>query len=227
MSAIEVTTQAQLDNALKNLKRGDYVVCLGGTWNRPLVVSGSASVRAYDSASVRASDSALVRAYDSASVTATPYVAVHRYITRYGTPTVNGGVLIDVPDAAELDGAGWCDYYGVKMARGQAVLYKAVDDDYSTPEARQRGIFYTPGAKVAAADWNPKPRCGNGLHVCARPWIARRYNADATRYVQVRVKVADLVVIDDKAKVPALSVLAECDLDGVVLRETPAREENE
>jgi hypothetical protein len=70
MSAIEVTTQAQLDKALKNLKPGDYVACIGGSIYSPLVVSGSAHVEAWESAHVVARESAHVVARESAHVAA-------------------------------------------------------------------------------------------------------------------------------------------------------------
>ena len=187
MAAVEVTTQAQLDKALKDRKPGDVIVCLGGTWDKPLTASGSATVEA------------------------SKYVAIHKHGV---TPQITGGVIINVPDPDTLTPADWCDYYGVTVTRGQALLYKAVDDDYSTSHARPAGIFYTAGAKVVAPDWDTVPECGNGLHCSPRPFLARDYNAIATRYVQVRCKVADMVVIGDKVKVPALTVVGECDIDG-------------
>ncbi|HET7566499.1 MAG TPA: hypothetical protein VFJ91_00785, partial [Gaiellaceae bacterium] len=70
MSAIEVTTQAQLDKALKSRKAGDWIVCLGGTWNRPLFLDGNASVEADGNASVEADGNASVEADGNASVEA-------------------------------------------------------------------------------------------------------------------------------------------------------------
>lgn len=146
---------------------------------------------------------------------ATKFVAVHKQPSHCGR--INGGVIIDIPDVSKMSPAEWCDYYGAATTRGTAILYKAVDDDYATPHARQRGIFYTVGAKVKAADWEAVPECGNGLHACASPAMAKRYNESATRYVQVKAKLADLVVIDDKVKAPALTVVCECDVYGVPL----------
>jgi len=127
---------------------------------------------------------------------------------------ISGGVIIEVPDPATLTPADWCGYYGIAVARGAAVLYKAVDDDYSTNQARTAGIFYKPGLKVTAPDWQPTAECGDGLHVSPRPFMARNYNKAATRYVAVKCKLADLVVIDNKAKVSALTVVSECDVHG-------------
>ena len=52
MSAINVTTQEELDNALADLQDGDWIECRGGTDDSPLKVRGSSTVWAYDSSTV-------------------------------------------------------------------------------------------------------------------------------------------------------------------------------
>ena len=178
-----------------------------------VTASGSASVTAYDSASVRAYDSASVRAYDSASVRASKFVAVQSHPTTFGSPKVVGGVLITIPEIKTV--AEWLDFHGVEVKRGIAVLFKAVDDDYSTDYARRAGIAYAPGNKPAAPDWNGRPECGGGLHLSPRPVMALTYNPTATRYVACPVKVADVVLIDDKVKAPRIArPVYEVDVDG-------------
>jgi hypothetical protein len=172
----------------------------------------SAHVEAWESAHVEAWESAHVEAWESAHVVASKFVAIHKRSSHRGR--INGGVVIEVPDVSKMTPAEWADYYGAKVSRGNVLLYKAVDDDYSTPQARQREIAYTVGAKVKADDWKPTKACGNGLHACAAPVLSRSYNPDATRYVQVKAKLADVVVIDDKVKAPALTVVCECDIHG-------------
>ena len=212
MSAIEVHTQAELDKALANLRDGDYVVCLGGTRYDPLRVTGSAHVVARESAHVVARGSAHVEAWDSAHVAASQFVSVHRHPAHRGR--IDGGVVIAMPDETQMTAAEWCGYYGVTVTRGNALLYKALDDDLSTERARQCGITYTVGSRVKAPDWDPVPDCGNGLHACPSPAIAARYNQEATRFVRVRAKLAGLVVLGDKVKAPALTVVCECDRYG-------------
>jgi hypothetical protein len=173
--------------------------------------SGSATVRASGSATVRASDSATVRASGSATVWAGKYVVVHHRAedTRV---RITGGHVIEVP---ELDtAAAWCDYHDVAVTDGIATLYKAVDDDYAT--SGSRGLFaYRPGTDLEAPDWQPTPRCYNGLHACARPIDAIAYNPDATRYVAVTALLSEIVVIDEtKVKAPRLTVVGEVTIDG-------------
>ena len=78
MSTLTVTTQAELDAAL--LADADYIDIKSpaGVW-LDVADTGSAVVRAYDSAAVRATGSAVVRAYDSATVTATGSATVAAY----------------------------------------------------------------------------------------------------------------------------------------------------
>ena len=76
MASVECKTQ---DEAAA-VERGDMIVWRGG----PLVVHGSAIVRAYGSASVSAYDSASVRAYGSASVRAYDSASVYDAVT--GSP---------------------------------------------------------------------------------------------------------------------------------------------
>jgi hypothetical protein len=171
----------------------------------------SATVRAYDSATVRASGSATVRASGSATVRATPKCAVHLHS---GYAKVKGGVLID--HTADLsDPADWCEYHGVTVTKaGIATLYKAANDAWTT----DRGTDYSPGAKPTAPDWRDNNECGGGLHFSPSPIQALAYHEDATRFVAVGVKVADLRPIPGgtaKAKAPAVvRACVEVDIDG-------------
>ncbi|MCR4338570.1 MAG: hypothetical protein NUW01_01650, partial [Gemmatimonadaceae bacterium] len=70
MSRVEVTTQKQLDSAIKGRKPGDVIVCLGGTLDRPLIVRGSSHVEAWGSSHVAAWGSSHVVARGSSSVEA-------------------------------------------------------------------------------------------------------------------------------------------------------------
>ena len=182
MSAIEVRTQAELDKALANLADDEWIECHG---------SGHFEVRGSSSVVARGSSSVVARG--SSRVEASPYVAIQRH---GATSKVKGGVLIQIPlitTAAE-----WCDYYGVKVTRGVATLFKAVGDDYSTSRARQKDVFYTPGSKPSAPDWDGgKNECGGGLHFSPAPAMALEFNSDAARFVACPVRVAEIVVHKD------------------------------
>ena len=185
----------------------------------------SASVTAYGSASVRAYDSASVRASGSASVRASKYVSVHTWKSR-GKPKVSGGVLIEVPDITTAKD--WCEYYGVEVKRGIAMLFKAVDDDFATHHSRAKDIFYRPGLSPAAPDWDPEPECGHGLHFSPRPAMALDFNPEASRFVACPVRLSDIVVHKspmhpNKVKAPKVSGKCyEVDVHGDPLAEKVA-----
>ena len=238
MTTIEVKTQKQLDAALAKAGSYDLIAILGDGYfeisKRPasdsasVTAYGSASVRASGSASVTASDSASVRASGSASVRASKYVSVHTHAGQ-GKPKITGGVLIEVPAITTVEV--WCDLHGIELvdgpkvmgkAKGKAItVFKAVDDDYATGYSRQKGLFYRPGTdEVVAPDWDPAPQCGGGLHLAPTPQHALDYNREATRFVSMRVLVADIRkprADDDHGKVKAKRVLGpivEVDVHG-------------
>jgi len=110
-------------------------------------------------------------------------------------PQVEGGhqtyVIIETPEQ-------WCDYYGATVAEGVATLYKAVDEDYSTGNARLGGIFYRPGTAPVAPDWDGGVReRGGGLHFAPRPEMAMTFNVGATKFVACPVALKDFSVQPD------------------------------
>jgi hypothetical protein len=160
--------------------------------------SGSATVRVSGSATVEASGSATVRAYDSATVRASKYVAVQDHGP---DTTINGGVIISIRRAETP--TDWCDFYGVDVVDGLATLYKAVDDAWRGGYGAD--ISYEPGATPEAPDWKPDDMCGHGLHFSPRPFMARAYHENATRYVACPVRVDDMVLLGDKVKAPRVA----------------------
>ena len=169
----------------------------------------SSRVVARDSSRVVAWGSSQVEAWDSSQVEASPHVAVHLHSAH---ATVEGGVLIDVIDV-DATTTGWCEYHGVEIRDGHAIVYKAVDDEWTTP----RGFRYEPGARLVAPDWDGEyDGCGNGLHFGPTPGHARDYYPDATRYVEVAIPVTESRPIrdGDPAKIKARSclVLGEVDI---------------
>jgi len=196
MSTIEVRTQAALDKALASVKPGDIIACVG---KAEFSISGSATVRASGSATVRAGK----------------YVAIHVAASGRSGITITGGVVIETPDV--VDAASWVDYHGADVVDGRVAVFKALDDDWSTDNARRVGIAYVPGTEVVEApDWAPVAECGRGLHASARPDAALAYNPGATRYVRCRAKLDELVVIDEaKIKAPRLyGPFVAVDIDG-------------
>ncbi|AEN79894.1 hypothetical protein SEA_PURGAMENSTRIS_44 [Mycobacterium phage Purgamenstris] len=203
--SVTVRTRAELDQALADRADVIYIESDPGVWLR-LADSGSARVVAWGSAHVEASGSAHVEARGSAHVVAGKYVAVHLHSQRVTLDAK--GAVIDMTAVDLTDPATWCDYHGVRVCDGIAYLYKAVNQQWTT----DRGVDYSPGSTPEAPDWNPDWRdCGKGLHFCAHPMRSLTYlglPADEARFLQVGVRLDELVPLDHKAK--ARRVVVPC-----------------
>src|SRR3990167_1717939 len=152
MATLEVTTQAQLDAALKKWKPGDVVMCLGGTWDRPLVVSGSATVwasgsatvRAYDSATVWASGSATVGAYESATVGA------------YGSATVRASdsATVRAYESATVRASDSATVRAYESATVEATCRVAIHKHSNGPKINGGVLIEVPDlTKLTPAEW--------------------------------------------------------------------------
>ena len=212
---VKVNNQAEMEAALKDpnaevwlLGNGVYTV----TGSQSVTASGSASVTASGSASVRAWGSASVTASDSASVTATTQVPVLIMSTKV---KADGGVQINykTPTTATE----WLANYGVKPARGIAILYKGVNDEYKS----EYGGVYTPGTKPVAKDWDGgKEECGGGFHFSPHPALTLKFAPNAKRFVACPIKVSEIAVhkdarYPDKIKAPRVyGEIYEVDING-------------
>jgi len=98
----------------------------------------------------------------------------------------------------------------VSVKRGVAILYKALNEDFTSPHR----MSYAPGTKPAAPDWDEgKAECGGGLHFSPTPTMARAFHPEATKYAGCPVRLADIVVHPDgqhPEKVKASKVCAPC-----------------
>lgn len=198
-----VKTQAELDAAIKS---GASSID---------IVGGGFQVTARGNSQVTAWENSQVTARDNSQVTASKHVAVTRgsvYVM------ISGGVVIDVAEAKSTPEK-WCEYYGVEIKDGVAVLYKGVDDKY---KSNFNAFPYLPGTTPVAPDWDgDRMRCGGGLHFSAHPQLALSYNPSATKFVACSVRVEGMVLLDDKVKaIGCASPVWEVDKNGV--RITPA-----
>jgi hypothetical protein len=174
----------------------------------------SSTVTAYNSSTVTAYGSSTVTAYDSSTVRAARLVAVHLHSA---TVKVAGGVVLDHSNIRDFDARQWCEYHGVKVSRGIATLYKAVNDKWTT----DRGTDYSPGSKPSCDDFKDTDACGSGLHFGPTPVHALAYFREATRFVAVGVRLDELRPITGetaKAKAPrVVRACVEVDIDGNVI----------
>jgi len=147
---------------------------------------GSAVVVASGSVTVRAFGSSIVRARGEVRVEATDGVSVTRHSKRV---TVSGGCVTDAVGFASAEE--WCEYYGVEVNQGVAILFKAVDEDFNS----YHGTSYQPGTEPFAPDWDGgEQECGGGLHFSPRPTFALPRPDDSMRFVACPVRLEDIVV---------------------------------
>jgi len=179
---------------------------------------GSSQVRAHDSSQVRACGSSQVRAYGSSQVRASRYVAV----SKHGDQSkVSGGVLILIPKPETPQE--WCDFHGVNVRYGVAILYKALDKNFKS----SRDFDYSPGTVPVAPDWDGgRAECGGGLHFSPRPFMALAFMPDAGTFVACPVAMSDISVhpngsFPEKIKAKGCcGPVWECDIDGNAAQKT-------
>ena len=187
-----VTTQDELDAAIEagegriiidspadfwlKVRGSSSVVARGSSHveargSSSVVARDTSRVEASESSRVEAWESSRVEAWESSHVVASPYVAVHLLSA---AATVTGGVIIDLAGLDLTDVRTWCDYHGVTVNGDTATVYKAVSLDYMAGQGHVP-TRYDIGATVIAADWDPTPECGRGLHFSPTPRAALCY----------------------------------------------------
>ncbi len=148
------------------------------------------------------------------NVTAGPTVA----IVAIGTlPTIDGGgfvrrSVIDTPEK-------WCEYYGIEVADGCAVLFKGLDENFRSGHG---GFLYQPGETQRDPNWNPDPglECGPyGLFFSPSPGHTFEFAPGAKKFVGCLVPLAQMIVHADgeyphKVRAPETFGCWEVDVDG-------------
>jgi hypothetical protein len=112
-------------------------------------------------------------------------------VTIEGAAKIEGGRQVVVRRETAQE---WCDYYGVKVTDGVALLYKGVRTDFSSPH----GADYTPGTIPVADDWDGgKRECGGGLHFSPTPRMTHEFIDNPAHYLACPVALADIAVHPD------------------------------
>ena len=244
---IQVSTQTEFEAALKEegceielLGSGIFTVTSGSptveswesssptveSWgsSSPTVVSwGSSSPRvvSWGSSSPtvesRESSSPTVESWESSSPRGYvgKYSALILSVHDKATANIPGATILPVPKI--ITPAEWCEYYGATVEDNAATLYKAVNDNYCS----ERGFLYAIGSTPEAPDWDGSAReCGGGLHFCSTPSASKIFYANATKFVECKVLLEDMVVHENASypmKIKGRKVCApivEVDIDG-------------
>jgi hypothetical protein len=105
-----------------------------------------------------------------------------------GAPKIEGGGFIQRVDRSTPEK--WCEYYGVEVRDGIALVGKLVRDDYRS----YHGVTYAPGSTPVPEEWDPVVECGSGLHFSPVPVMAREFDLEGKRYLICPVALADMAV---------------------------------
>ena len=115
-------------------------------------------------------------------------VSAHVAVQIEGAAEVEGGQQVRVERSTPQD---WCDYYGVQVKKGIAILYKGVNGEFKT----SREFAYVPGTTPIAPDWDGgEQECGGGLHFSPSPAMTREFEPDATKFIACPVALSEIAV---------------------------------
>jgi len=213
---------ATAEAAYEAIRNGDYPVISGGIY---LSVSTSCRIicrgsRESSQPHVEASGHCQISARGRVKIKASAMDAV---LAMGLLVEVDGGGFVNRVDIRT--GQDWCEYYGVEVQDGCAVLFKGLDSEF---RAQQQNFLYQPGETQCAPDWDPDPEreCGGGLHFSPSPRHTLRFNAGAKKFVACLVPLDTILVhwdgsYPDKVRAPATTKCWEVDING---KAVPAEE---
>ena len=98
-----------------------------------------------------------------------------------GAPKIEGGGFIQRIDISTPEK--WCEFYGVEVRDGIALLGKCVQKDFTSYRKAPDGsrVLYSPGETPQAKDWDGGDvECGKGLHFSPTPSGAHEFAIDYT-----------------------------------------------
>jgi hypothetical protein len=179
--------------------------------NSSVVARENSSVEARENSSVEARENSSVEAWGNSSVEARGHVFIRLWsalkvkasalviIAQHGkAKNIDGGRVLDMP--APKNAKEWCDFYGVEVKDGVAILYKAVRDDFKTS---MYDFPYIPGTVPVAPDWDGgKEECGGGLHFSPTPRHALAFHTGAKTFVGCPVALKDIAKPHKGAQYP-------------------------
>ena len=172
----------------------------------------SSSVEAWESSSVEARGDVFIRLYSARIIKASASVLIKDQ-RRKKTPIDNATVI---PAVVWKTAAEWCDYYGVEVKDGAALLFKGVKSNYKS----ERGGDYTPGTTPVCDDWDGgKIECGKGYHLSPHLMMTKEF-CRPDKFIAGWVSLSDMAVHPDgkypqKCKIHKYtSPVWECDIDG-------------
>ncbi len=158
-------------------------------WGKSSVVAwGNSSVEARGNSSVEAWGNVFIRLFSAIKIKASAHVV----ILKHGkAKSIKGGIKLNayIPKTPKE----WCEFYGAKVRRGVAILFKALDNEFNS----RWSMNYSPGTTPEAPDWNGEQECGGGLHFSPCPSMAKYFNSSARKFVACHVKLDEIAIHPD------------------------------
>jgi len=183
-------------------------------WDNSVVEArGNSSVWAWENSSVVAWENSVVKAWDNSVVEARGNVQVCKYSDFVSISTQGNARIVTLPKTLQE----YCEFYGVTVKDGNAILYKAVSPTYSSFYDRE--FVYEPGEKKEVdCDPSTDRPCSHGMHVSHLLWAL-----DYGRYYN-EFKILECAVPLDKIVVPTNTDGKVRTSELTVLREVPPEE---
>lgn len=176
------------------------------------------NVHAQGNVVVNANGNAIIQVADNVTVNAGKHNIINFDVDNY-VGKINGGIQVEIPKIKTAEE--WCEYWGVEVKDGVAILYKGTDDDYSTFCARSADIYYRPGETPRAPDWDDgKKECGGGLHFSPTPFHVFGFRCNVDHFIACPVRIDEIVVhypaeYPEKVKAPRVyKPCYEVDING-------------
>ena len=133
--------------------------------NSSVEARGNSSVEAWGNSSVEAWENSSVEAWENSSVEAWGNTQIAKYSDRTNLKVSGNARIVTLPSTPEE----YCDFYGIEVRDGQAILYKAVRDNLTS--FHDFSFQYAVGeTKENECDPSPLRDCSYGLHVSHLSW---------------------------------------------------------
>ena len=176
--------------------------------NASVVAQENASVVAQENASVEAWGNASVVAWGNASVEAWGNAQIAKYSDFAKLQTRGNARIVTLPQTAEE----YCDFYGLEIREGNAILHKAVRDDLSAFHT-SHFKYQVGGTFTETCDQSKDRDCSHGLHLSHLNWaIDFGRGRSNFKIIECAVPLDKIVVphnTDGKVRTSELTVLRE------------------
>ena len=181
--------------------------------NSSVVAWENSSVVARGNSSVVARGNSSVVAWENSSVEARGNVQIAKYSAFAKLQTHGNARIVTLPQTAEE----YCDFYGLEIREGNAILYKAVREDLSAIHTSQFK-YQVGGTFTETCDPSKDRDCSYGLHVSHLNW--------AVDFGRGRgyFKIIECAVPLDKVVIPKYTDGKVRTSELTVLREVPQEE---